>query len=106
MNKMVTVGVVLAAMLAMVGCEKVERERFKLRYGFLADVLFVSEDVKAGTALTKDKLQCHDYVGMGVSDRCLQAGDLKSVLGRKVAFDLKRGSILLKTDLCEEAAQK
>ena len=83
-----------------------ERERFKLRYGFLADVLFVSEDVKAGTALTKDKLQCRDYVGMGVSDRCLQAGDLKSVLGRKVAFDLKRGSILLKTDLCEEAAQK
>ena len=83
-----------------------ERERFKLRYGFLADVLFVGEDVKAGTVLTKDKLQCRDYVSMGVSDRCLQAGDLKSVLGRGVAFDLKRGSILLRTDLCEEAAQK
>ena len=79
-----------------------ERKKIDLRYGFVAKVLFVNEDVKAGTVLTKDMLRSRDYVAMGVRDRCLQVDDLKSVLGRKLAFDLKRGSILLKTDLCKE----
>ncbi len=79
-----------------------ERKKIDLRYGFVAKVLFVNEDVKAGTVLTKDMLCSRDYIAMGVRDRCLHVDDLKSVLGRKLAFDLKRGSILLKTDICEE----
>ena len=79
-----------------------ERKKIDLRYGFVAKVLFVNEDVKAGTVLTKDMLCSRDYIAMGVRDRCLQVDDLKSVLGRKLAFDLKRGSILLMTDLCKE----
>ena len=82
-----------------------EREKFRLRYGFVADVLFVEEDVKAGTILTEDKLQRRDYVGMGILDRCLRVEDLKSILGRRVVFDLKRGSILLKTDLSQEGGR-
>jgi len=75
---------------------------FSRRYGFAANVLFVNEDVNAGTLLTKDKLCFRDYVSSGVGDRFIRIEDMKSVLGRKVAFDLKRGSILLRTDLCKE----
>lgn len=76
------------------------RATFKDRYGFADGVLFLHADVKAETVVTKDMLLVGNYITEGVGGRLLYARDLKSVLGRKVAFDLKRGSVLLETDLC------
>ena len=66
------------------------QEEFRLRYGF-GDVLLVMQDTPAGTVLTKNMLGYKTVPMTGLSGR--------EVLGRTLAFDLKHGDAILKTDL-------
>ena len=69
------------------------------KHGYAHNVLFVFRDVKAGDVLTKGDLAMRDYITDGVRDRLLHFEDLSNVLGRKMRVDLKRMSVLLKTDI-------
>ena len=74
------------------------QEEFMLRYG-LGDVLQVMQDTPAGTVLTKNMLGYKTVPMTGLSGRVFQKEDLDAVLGRTLAFDLKRSNAILKTDL-------
>ena len=74
------------------------QEEFRLRYGF-GDVLLVMRDTPAGTVLTKNMLGYKTVPMTGLSGRGFHEEDLDEVLGRTLAFDLKRGDAILKTDL-------
>ena len=74
------------------------QEEFRLRYGF-GDVLLVMQDTPAGTVLTKNMLGYKTVPMTGLSGRVFHKEDLDAVLGRTLAFDLKHGDAILKTDL-------
>ena len=57
------------------------------------------QDTPAGTVLTKNMLGYKTVPMTGLSGRVLHKEDLDEVLGRTLAFDLKRGDAILKTDL-------
>ena len=63
------------------------------------DVLLVMQDTPAGTVLTKNMLGYKTVPMTGLSGRVFHKEDLDTVLGRTLAFDLKRSNAILKTDL-------
>ena len=69
-----------------------------LRYG-KAEALIVMADLPAGAVLEKRVLGLQTIPLSGLSGRVFHVEDLQQVVGRRLAFDLKRGNVLLKTDL-------
>ena len=54
---------------------------------------------RAGTVLEKRVLGLQTIPLSGLSGRVFHVEDLQQVVGRKLAFDLKHGNVILKTDL-------
>ena len=69
-----------------------------LRYG-KGEALVVMADLPAGSVLEKRVLGLQTIPLSGLSGRVFHVEDLQQVVGRRLAFDLKRGNVLLKTDL-------
>ena len=68
------------------------------RHG-LAKAIFVHRDLKAGDVLTRQDFDMRDYFREGLGDRLICTDELMTLPGRKMLVDLKRGSVLLKTDV-------
>ena len=68
------------------------------RYG-LAKAIFVHRDLKAGDVLTRQDFDMRDYFREGLEDRLICNDEWMTLPGRKMLVDLKRGSVLLKTDV-------
>ena len=68
------------------------------RHGF-AQAVFAHRDLKAGEVLTKDDLATRDYFTDGLEERLILEDEWQTLPGRKMLVDLKRGSVLLKTDV-------
>lgn len=69
-----------------------------LRYG-KAEALIVMADLSAGAVLEERVLGRQTIPLSGLSGRVFNVEDLQQVVGRRLAFDLKCGNVLLKTDL-------
>ena len=68
------------------------------RHG-LAKAIFVHRDLKAGDVLTRQDFDMRDYFREGLEDRLICNDEWMTLPGRKMLVDLKRGSVLLKTDV-------
>jgi len=90
-------GISIGRKQALVSNEKMLTD-MRHRYGF-TQAIFAHRDLKAGDILTVKDLHSGDYFTDGLQDRLIIRDEYRSMIGRKMRVDLKRGSVLLKTDV-------